>query len=447
MENIWKKNSWRNYPISQQPIYDDKNLVKKIEEEIEKLPPLVFADEVRKLKKKLANVAAGKAFLLQGGDCAESFSDFSANNLRDSFKVLLQMSAILTYASSLPVVKVGRMAGQFAKPRSENLELKDGVKLPSYRGDIINDIVFDEGGRKPDPRRMLKAYSQSAFTLNLLRAFATGGLADLEKVHKWNLDFVKQSTKSRFLEIANGISKALDFMKACGLDNKNNSKFGQVDFFTSHEALLLNYEECLTRTDSFMGGWFDCSAHMLWIGERTRKLDEAHVEFMRGIENPIGVKIGPKTENQYLIDLINKLNPKNEPGRITLITRMGAQNLSENLPRLIEEINKNKKIVIWSCDPMHANTYKSNNGYKTRSFDKIAEEIEVFFSIHKKQGTFPGGIHLEITGQNVTECVGGEQKIREENLSDRYHTHCDPRLNANQGVELAFKISEFLKTN
>ncbi len=447
MDKQWNKNSWRTFPISQQPIYANKEHVRKVETEIEQLPPLVFAEEVRKLKEKLSNVAEGKAFLLQGGDCAESFSDFSANNLRDSFKVLLQMSAILTYATSLPVIKVGRMAGQFAKPRSDDYEIKDGLKLPSYRGDIINDIGFDEVARKPDPDRMLKAYNQSAFTLNLLRAFATGGLANLEKVHKWNLDFVKQTTKSKFLEIANGISKALDFMKACGIGKKNKSEFEQVDFFTSHEALLLNYEESLTRTDSIMGGWFDCSAHMLWIGERTRKLDEAHIEFIRGIENPIGVKIGPKTESSYIIDLINKLNPKNEPGRITLITRMGAKNLQENLPRLIKEINCHKKTVIWSCDPMHANTYKSNNGYKTRSFDKILEEIEAFFIIHKKLDSFPGGIHLEITGQNVTECVGGEQEIKEENLSDRYHTHCDPRLNANQGVELAFKISEFLKTN
>ena len=447
MEKQWNKNSWRKYPISQQPIYENIELVKEVEAEIEQLPPLVFADEVRKLKEKLADVSEGKAFLLQGGDCAESFLDFSANNLRDSFKVILQMSAILTYATSLPVIKVGRMAGQFAKPRSDDFEIKNDLKLPSYRGDIVNDILFDESARKPDPKRMIKAYNQSAFTLNLLRAFATGGLANLENVHKWNLDFVKQTTKSKFLEIANGISKALDFMKACGLEKKSNSEFEQVDFFTSHEALLLNYEECLTRTDSIMGGWFDCSAHMLWIGERTRKLDEAHIEFMRGIENPIGVKIGPKTESQYVIDLINKLNPKNEPGRITLITRMGSQNLRDNLPRLIKEVKNNKKKVIWSCDPMHANTYKSNNGYKTRSFDKIIEEIEAFFLIHKEQDSFPGGIHLEITGQNVTECIGGEQEIKEENLSDRYHTHCDPRLNANQGVELAFKISEFLKTN
>jgi len=447
MEIKWKKNSWRNYPISQQPAYDDVGHVNKVEKQIEKLPPLVFADEVRNLKNKLAKVSQGKAFLLQGGDCAESFSDFNANTLRDSFKVLLQMSAILTYATSLPVIKVGRMAGQFAKPRSDDYEVVGEKKLPSYRGDIINDIEFEENARKANPERMLRAYNQAASTLNLLRAFATGGLADLEKVHKWNLDFVKNSTKSKFLDIANSISKALEFIKACGLDKKNTSEFGQVDFFTSHEALLLNYEECLTRTDSIFGGWFDCSAHMLWIGERTRKINEAHIEFMRGIENPIGVKIGPKTDNQYIIDLINKLNPKNEPGRITLITRMGATNLNNNLPRLIEEIKKNKKTVIWSCDPMHANTYKSNNGYKTRSFDKIIEEIEVFFSIHKELGTFPGGIHLEITGQNVTECIGGEQEIKEENLSDRYHTHCDPRLNANQGVELAFKISEFLKTN
>ena len=447
MKKKWQKNSWRELSISQQPVYSDKDLLKLVEDKIEKLPPLVFAGEVRSLKEKLKKVALGEAFLLQGGDCAESFSDFSANNLRDSFKVLLQMSAILTYATSLPVIKVGRMAGQFAKPRSEDFEVKDGLKLPSYRGDIVNDIGFDEVARKPDPERMLKAYNQSAFTLNLLRAFATGGLANLEKVHKWNLDFVKQTTKSKFLEIANGISKALDFMKACGLGTKNNSEFEQVDFFTSHEALLLNYEACLTRTDSIMGGWFDCSAHMLWIGERTRKLDEAHIEFMRGIENPIGVKIGPKTDSDYVIDLINKLNPNNIPGRITLITRMGSQNLRDNLPRLIKGIKDNKKKVIWSCDPMHANTYKSDNGYKTRSFDRIIEEIEAFFLIHKQLDTFPGGIHLEITGQNVTECVGGEQEIKEENLSDRYHTHCDPRLNANQGVELAFKISEFLKTN
>ena len=447
MEKNWKKNSWRQYPISQQPNYADTNHVNKIETEIEKLPPLVFADEVRSLKSKLAKVSRGDAFLLQGGDCAESFSDFSANNLRDSFKVLLQMSAILTYATSLPVIKVGRMAGQFAKPRSDDYETKGKLKLPSYRGDIINDIEFEKNARKADPERMLKAYNQAASTLNLLRAFATGGLADLEKVHKWNLDFVKTTTKSKFLEIANSISKALQFIKACGLDKKNNSEFGQVDFFTSHEALLLNYEECLTRLDSIQGGWFDCSAHMLWIGERTRKINEAHIEFMRGIENPIGVKIGPNTDCEYILKLIEKLNPKNEPGRITLISRMGAKNLENNLPRLIEDVKKNEKVVIWSCDPMHANTYKSNNGYKTRSFDKIIEEIEVFFSIHRRMGTFPGGIHLEITGQNVTECVGGEQEIKEEDLSNRYHTHCDPRLNANQGVELAFKISEFLKNN
>ena len=445
MEKKWSKNTWRDYVIRQQPIYEDSADLKVVENKINKLPPLIFAGEVRSLKEKLKKVAMGEAFLLQGGDCAESFSDFSANNLRDSFKVLLQMSAVLTYASSLPIVKVGRMAGQFAKPRSDDFEEKNGVKLPSYRGDIINDINFDENSRKPDPKRMLDAYSQSAYSLNLIRAFASGGFADLEKVHNWNLDFVKKSTKNKYLDLANSITDALKFMKACGFNKENVPEFKQVDFFTSHEALLLNYEEALTREDSIKGGWYDCSAHMLWIGERTRNLDEAHVEFMRGIKNPIGVKIGPNVDGDYLIKLLDILNPINEMGKITLITRMGSDNIYSKLPMLIKKVRKNKNNVIWSCDPMHANTYKSSTGFKTRSFDKILTEIEAFFNVHHQEGSFPGGIHLELTGLDVTECVGGSQKIKEKDLSDRYHTHCDPRLNASQGLDLAFKLSEFLK--
>ncbi len=447
MKKKWKKNSWRDFNISQQPTYADKKKLKLVEEKIEKLPPLVFAGEVRSLKEKLKKVALGEAFLLQGGDCAESFSDFSANNLRDSFKVLLQMSAVLTYATSLPVVKIGRMAGQFAKPRSDNYEIKKGIKLPSYRGDIINDIAFNEKSRTPNPNRLLDAYSQSAYALNLIRAFASGGFADLEKVHNWNLDFVKRSTKKKYFELANSITDALNFMKACGFNKENVPEFKQVDFYTSHEALLLNYEQALTREDSINGGWYDCSAHMLWIGERTRNLDEAHVEYMRGIENPIGIKIGPKVEEDYLIDLLNTLNPNNELGRVTLITRMGSDNIYKKLPLLIKKIKTSKKNVIWSCDPMHANTFKSSTGYKTRSFDKILSEIEAFFKVHHSENSFPGGIHLEITGLDVTECIGGSQKIKEENLSDRYHTHCDPRLNASQGLDLAFKLSDFLKIN
>ena len=447
MKKKWQKNSWRELSISQQPVYSDKDLLKLVEDKIEKLPPLVFAGEVRSLKEKLKKVALGEAFLLQGGDCAESFSDFSANNLRDSFKVLLQMSAVLTYATSLPVVKIGRMAGQFAKPRSDDYEVKDGIKLPSYRGDIINDISFNEKSRTPNPNRLLDAYSQSAYALNLIRAFASGGFADLEKVHNWNLDFVKRSTKNKYFELANSITDALNFMKACGFNKDNVPEFKQVDFYTSHEALLLNYEQALTREDSFNGGWYDCSAHMLWIGERTRGLDEAHVEYMRGIENPIGIKIGPSVEEDYLIDLLNTLNPNNELGRVTLITRMGSDNIFKKLPLLIKKIKKSKKNVIWSCDPMHANTFKSSTGYKTRSFDKILNEIEAFFKVHHEENSFPGGIHLEITGLDVTECIGGSQKIKEENLSDRYHTHCDPRLNASQGLDLAFKLSDFLKFN
>ena len=445
MEKKWSKNTWRDYVIRQQPIYEDSADLKVVENKINKLPPLIFAGEVRSLKEKLKKVAMGEAFLLQGGDCAESFSDFSANNLRDSFKVLLQMSAVLTYASSLPIVKVGRMAGQFAKPRSDDFEEKNGVKLPSYRGDIINDINFDENSRKPDPKRMLDAYSQSAYSLNLIRAFASGGFADLEKVHNWNLDFVKKSTKNKYLDLANSITDAIKFMKACGFNKDNVAEFKQVDFFTSHEALLLNYEEALTREDSMKGGWYDCSAHMLWIGERTRNLDEAHVEFMRGIKNPIGVKIGPNVDEDYLIKLLDTLNPLNEMGKITLITRMGSDNIYSKLPILIQKVSQNKNNVIWSCDPMHANTYKSSTGFKTRSFDKILTEIEAFFNVHHQEGSFPGGIHLELTGLDVTECVGGSQKIKEKDLSDRYHTHCDPRLNASQGLDLAFKLSEFLK--
>ncbi len=446
MKISWNPDTWRSFPIRQQPEYKNSNEVKVVEKKLSELPPLVFAGEVRTLKSKLEDVALGKAFLLQGGDCAESFSDFSANNLRDSFRVILQMSAIMTYAASLPIIKVGRMAGQFAKPRSENIETKDGVSLPSYRGDIINDIKFDKVSREPDANRMLTAYSQSASTLNLLRAFATGGYADLNKVHQWTLEFIKGSQEEeKYYDLANRISEALNFMNACGINKESVPELRQVEFFTSHEALLLPYEQALTRIDSTTGNWYDCSAHMLWIGERTRDLNEAHIEFAKGISNPLGVKIGPKTEEDYLIKLIDLLNPENLAGRITLISRMGRENIEKKLPKLIKKVESEGKLVVWSCDPMHANTYKSSTGYKTRSFEKIISEVEAFFNIHKVEGSIAGGIHLEMTGSDVTECVGGLQKIKEQDLSNRYHTHCDPRLNASQGIELAFKISEALK--
>jgi 3-deoxy-7-phosphoheptulonate synthase len=445
MNSDWNIDSWRNFPVKHQPTYGDANVLKNTEERLKSLPPLVFAGEARTLKEKLASVSEGKAFLLQGGDCAESFAEFNADNLRDTFRLILQMAAVLTYGASLPIVKVGRLAGQFAKPRSEATEKRDGIELPSYLGDIINGIEFTKEQREPDPERMIKAYSQAASALNLLRAFSTGGYADLHEVHRWNLDFLEGSAQdNKYRIIADRIGECLDFMKACGINKNTAGLISTVDFFTSHEALLLSYEQSLTRVDSLTGKYYDCSSHMLWIGERTRSLNEAHIEFMRGIGNPIGVKIGPTTSAEDIIKLIAKLNPENEAGKLTLISRMGKDKIGNILPNLVRKVDSEGMKVVWSCDPMHGNTFKAQTGYKTRAFDNIMSEVEQFFQIHRSEGTYAGGIHLEMTGQDVTECVGGAQEIKEENLGDRYHTHCDPRLNASQGLELAFRLSEEL---
>jgi 3-deoxy-7-phosphoheptulonate synthase len=442
----WELKSWRKKPILQQPTYNDKEILKSVEKKLAIYPPLVFAEEVRSLKKQLALATEGKSFLLQGGDCAESFSEFNADNIKDFFKVFLQMSVILTFSGGKPVVKVGRIAGQFAKPRSSDFETVDGVRLPSYRGDIINSIEFTKDAREPDPFRMLSAYNQSAATQNLIRAFARGGFADLHKVHRWNLDFARGSASNkRYEELSDKISQALSFMEACGIKAENTPSINQTVLYSSHEALLLNYEEALTREDSLTGDWYNCSAHMLWIGDRTRQADGAHVEFLRGVANPIGIKAGPTTKPEDLIHLLDTLNPQNESGKMNVIVRMGADKVGDYLPALIREVEKEGKKVLWSCDPMHGNTFKSSTSYKTRDFDKMLLEVKNFFEIHKSEGTHAGGIHLEMTGKDVTECVGGGQKISEENLSSRYHTHCDPRLNAHQALELAFLISDILK--
>ncbi|MDX1709720.1 MAG: 3-deoxy-7-phosphoheptulonate synthase class II [Rhodovibrionaceae bacterium] len=442
----WTRDSWRAKPIQQVPDYPDKQALKEVEETLGAYPPLVFAGEARKLREDLAEVTDGRAFLLQGGDCAESFAEFNANNIRDTFKVLLQMAVVLTFGAACPVVKVGRMAGQFAKPRSAPTESQNDIELPSYRGDIVNGIEFNEGARVPDPHRMLRAYNQAAATLNLLRAFAQGGLADLHKVHRWNLEFVADSSQgARYEELAQRIDETLAFMEACGLTADNVPQMRETEFYTSHEALLLPYEEALTRVDSLTGRAYDCSAHFLWIGDRTRNIDEAHVEFLRGVENPIGLKCGPSMEPSELLQLLDVLNPKNEPGRITLISRMGAGKVSERLPALVRAVQREGRQVIWSCDPMHGNTVKSATGFKTRPFDRILTEVREVFAVHRAEGSYAGGVHFEMTGQDVTECLGGAQQIDEERLGDRYHTHCDPRLNANQALELAFLVAEELK--
>ena len=442
----WNKSSWRKKNIKQQPTYPDKEELEKVELELSKLPPLVFAGEVRKLKSELAKVCEGKAFLLQGGDCAESFKEFNADNIRDMFKVMMQMAVILTFAGGCPVVKVGRLAGQFAKPRSSDTEERNGVVLPSYRGDIINDNNFNSQSREPDPKRMIKAYNQSSATMNLLRAFARGGLADLHKVHKWNLGFVKEnSLGEKYQELANKITETLEFMEACGITSQNTPIINETILYTSHEALLLNNEEALTREDSLSGDWVDCSAHMLWIGDRTRDPNDAHVEFLRGVINPIGIKAGPTMSETDLLTLIEKLNPENEAGRLNIIVRMGADKIKKELPKLIRAVKNSGEKVIWSIDPMHGNTIKSTNNYKTRVFDEILKEVKGFFEVHEQEGTFPGGVHLEMTGQDVTECIGGTNEITEDSLPSRYNTHCDPRLNANQALELAFLIADSLK--
>ena len=443
----WNLNSWTKFPAKHLPVYQDKEELNLVLSKIKKYPPLVFAGESRSLKKALADVAEGKAFLLQGGDCAESFAEFHPDNIRDTFKVLLQMSLVLTASASMPVVKVGRIAGQFSKPRSAPTEKKDGKELPSYLGDNINGMEFTEKARIPDAKRLFRAYSQSASTLNLLRAFSQGGFADLRQVHLWNLGFIKDKTKGKYKEIEDKISDALAFMEACGINSDNNRRLRSVNFYTSHEALLLPFEESMTRVDSTTGEYHDTSAHFVWIGDRTRQPDGAHVEFCRGIENPIGLKCGPTLKPEELANLCNILNPDNEPGRLTLISRFGAENVEKYLPKLIRMIKKEGLKVVWSCDPMHGNTIKAATGFKTRAFESVLKEVKNFFAISQAEGSYAGGLHVEMTGQDVTECTGGAQKISENDLSNRYRTHCDPRLNADQALELAFLISEEIKKN
>lgn len=442
----WKINSWRNKTIKHMPSYPDSKKLINVEKTLSGFPPLVFAGEVRSLKRKLGNISEGNGFLLQGGDCAESFSEFSADNIRDTFRVILQMATILTSGIKMPVLKVGRMAGQFAKPRSNPEEIINGIKLPSYAGDIINDINFDTKKRIPDPERMLRAYSQAASTLNLLRAFADGGYADLKHVQSWNMGFVKSGPQGdRYRHLAERIQENLNFMEALGINSQNTPQLKQVKYYTSHESLLLPYEESLTRIDSTSGEVYNTSAHFLWIGDRTRFVDSAHIEFCRGIKNPLGIKCGPTLDPDELIKLIDILNPNNELGRITLITRFGHKKVEKYLPNLIRKINEHGKSVVWSCDPMHGNTIKNKNGIKTRPFEYIIDEVINNIKVHQSEGSHAGGIHLEMTGQNITECTGGLDKISDANLSDRYRTHCDPRLNANQAIELAFLISDELK--
>jgi 3-deoxy-7-phosphoheptulonate synthase len=446
-QDDWYVNSWRDKPAKQLPTYPDMDALKKVETELASKPPLVFAGEARNLKAKLADVAEGKAFLLQGGDCAESFAEFNAIKIRDTFRVLLQMAVVMTFAGGMPVVKMGRMAGQFAKPRSSDTETKDGVTLPSYRGDIINALEFTEEARIPNPKRMIRAYNQAAATLNLLRAFAQGGYADLHQVHRWNLDFVKDSPLGeKYAAMGTKIQDALSFMEACGINSETVPAMRETDFYTCHEALLLPYEQALTRVDSTTGEWYDCSAHFLWIGARTHQGDGAQIEFVRGIKNPLGMKVGPHMTRDELLNLIDILNPDNEAGRLTLISRMGAGNVLDNLPALLRAVKEEGRKVAWVCDPMHGNIETSDSGYKTRRFDNILSEVKDFFAAHEAEGTHAGGVHFELTGQDVTECVGGAEEIKDEDLTSRYHTHCDPRLNANQALELAFLIADELQS-
>ena len=440
----WQKSDWRAKPRVQMPDYTDAAELAAVEGQLSKYPPLVFAGEARKLKRALGAASRGEAFLLQGGDCAESFDQFSANAIRDTFKVMLQMAMVLTYGAKVPVVKVGRMAGQFAKPRSAPTEVVDGVELPSYRGDIINELAFTPQARIPDPKKMLQAYTQAAATLNLLRAFSTGGYADVHQVHSWTLGFAEGEKAERYRDMANRISDTLDFMTAAGITSDATHALQTVDFYTSHEALLLEYEEALTRLDSTSGKWLAGSGHMVWIGDRTRQPDGAHVEFARGVLNPIGLKCGPSTTAEDLKVLMAKLNPQNEAGRLTLIARFGAGKVGEHLPRLIKAVQEEGANVVWVCDPMHGNTIKSSTGFKTRPFEAVLSEVREFFAVHKAHGTVPGGVHFEMTGADVTECTGGVRAVTDEDLSSRYHTACDPRLNASQSLELAFLVAEEL---
>jgi 3-deoxy-7-phosphoheptulonate synthase len=428
------------------PEYPDPEALARVEKQLSVWPPLVFAGEARNLKERLAEVCEGRAFLLQGGDCAESFAEFHPDNIRDTLRVLLQMAVVLTYGAAMPVVKLGRMAGQFAKPRSAPTERQGDSELPSYRGDIVNGLEFEEAVRLPNPERQLQAYSQAAATLNLLRAFTDGGYAALTRVHSWNLGFVERSPQGeRYRDMADRISEAVAFMTACGVTDANTPEIKRTSFYTCHEALLLGFEQAMTRIDSTSGLWYDTSAHFVWVGERTRDLGGAHVEFCRGIANPVGVKAGPRMTADELLRLCDVLNPANEPGRLTVIARMGHAQIEPRLPALVRAIRREGRKVVWTCDPMHGNTIKSSNGYKTRPFDRILGEVQSFFAVHKAEGTHAGGVHIEMTGREVTECTGGAQAITEDGLSDRYHTHCDPRLNASQSLELAFLIAEALK--
>ncbi|MEM9010734.1 MAG: 3-deoxy-7-phosphoheptulonate synthase class II [Pseudomonadota bacterium] len=446
MPAAWSKNAWRQKPRVQMPDYPDAAALEGVEGQLASYPPLVFAGETRLLTSHLAEVAEGRAFLLQGGDCAESFAEFHADTIRDTYKVLLQMAVVLTFGAKCPVVKIGRMAGQFAKPRSAATESRDGVALPSYRGDIVNDFAFSEAARTPDPARMLQAYTQAAATLNLLRAFSQGGFADINRVHAWTLGFAERAGGyQRYQALANRISEALDFMRAAGVDGGSVDTLHRVDFYTSHEALLLEYEEALCRIDSTSGLPVAGSGHMIWIGDRTRQIDGAHVEFCRGVMNPIGLKCGPSLAPDDLIRLIDRLNPENRAGRLTLIGRFGAEKVGEHLPALIRAVEREGRSVVWCCDPMHGNTVKSNSGYKTRFFNAILSEVREFFAVHAAEGTYAGGVHFEMTGKDVTECTGGVRAITDGDLSSRYHTVCDPRLNAAQALELAFLVAEELE--
>jgi 3-deoxy-7-phosphoheptulonate synthase len=445
MSELWTPDSWRQANGIQMPTYPDAASLAAVESTLANYPPLIFGGEAKQLRDDLSEVAQGRAFLLQGGDCAESFAEFNPTNIRDTFRVILQMAVVLTYASKVPVVKVGRMAGQFAKPRSSDVEELEGTTLPSYRGDIINDIDFTEASRIPDPQRMLRAYAQASATLNLLRAYASGGYANLHQVHSWTLDFMgKSDWTDKFEALAGRIGDALQFMDACGIDADRVPQLNGTQFYVSHEALLLPYEEALTRRDSATGDWYDTSAHFVWIGDRTRFEDSAHVEYFRGIANPIGMKCGPSLDPDLLLRLLDTLDPERSPGRITLISRFGHDSIEEEFPKLVRAVKAEGHPVIWSCDPMHGNTIKAATGYKTRPFERILEEVRGFFAVHRAEGTFGGGIHCEMTGQDVTECTGGAIDVTEQDLSARYHTHCDPRLNAGQAIELAFLLAEML---
>jgi 3-deoxy-7-phosphoheptulonate synthase len=445
MTKGWNKSDWRMKPRVQMPDYPDSAALAAAEAQLGIYPPLVFAGEARKLKRALGEVSAGRAFLLQGGDCAESFAEFSADNIRDMFKVILQMAIVLTWGAKVPVVKIGRVAGQFAKPRSAPTETVGGVELPSYRGDIINGFDFTPEARTPDPARMMQAYTQAAASLNLLRAFSTGGFADMHRVQSWISGFTDEDDAKRYREIATRIQDAMDFMGAAGVTSETASELAKVDFYTSHEALLLEYEEALARIDSTTGLPVAGSGHLIWIGDRTRQPDGAHVEFCRGVQNPIGLKCGPSLGVDDLKVLLQKLNPENEAGRLTLIARFGAGKVGDHLPRLIKAVEDEGAKVVWTCDPMHGNTIKSASGYKTRPFESVLREVREFFAVHKSEGTIPGGVHFEMTGKDVTECTGGVRAVTDEDLSDRYHTACDPRLNASQSLELAFLVAEELQ--